>query len=77
MVYLLGGLTGAFLFAETWPWIEELAGKNYQGAVKINEALGLSPAWFTLLLVAAAVCLFWLAEKAEKRFERKEITSEY
>jgi len=76
MVYLFGGLTGAFLFAETYPWIEELAGKNFKGAVKINDMLGLSPAVFTLLLVIAAVCLFWLAEKAEKRFARKEITSE-
>lgn len=77
MVYLLGGLTGAFLFAETWPWIAELAGKNYRGAVKINETLGLSPALFTVLLVAAAAFMFWLAEKAEKRFARKDITSDY
>jgi hypothetical protein len=76
MIYLLGGLTGAFLFAETWPWIAELAGKNYKGAVKINEVLGLSPALFTVLLVVAAIFLFWLAEKAEKRFARMDITSE-
>jgi hypothetical protein len=77
IIYLVGGLTGAFLFAETWPWISELAGRNYKGAVKINEVLGLSPALFTLLLVAAAVFLFWLSEKAEKRFARNDITSEY
>jgi hypothetical protein len=77
IIYLIGGLTGAFLFAETWPWIADLAGRNYKGAVKINEVLGLSPAQFTVLLVAAAASLFWMAEKAEKRFARNDITSEY
>ncbi|HPJ79633.1 MAG TPA: YeeE/YedE thiosulfate transporter family protein [Prolixibacteraceae bacterium] len=73
MVYLLGGLTGAFLFAETWPLIGPLALKNYRGPVKINEVLGISPELFTLLLILAAVAMFWLAEMAEKKFAREEI----
>jgi uncharacterized protein len=76
MVYLLGGLAGAFLFAETYPLIQDLAVKNYKGPVKINEILGISPGLFTLLLIAAAACMFWLAEIAEKRFARNEISSE-
>ncbi len=74
MVYLLGGLTGAFLFAETWPLIGPLALKNYQGPVKINELLGISPGLFTFLLILVAVGMFWIAEKAEKRFAREDIT---
>ncbi len=74
MVYLLGGLTGAFLFAESWPLIEDMAMKNYRGAVTMDEALGITPGLFTFLLIVAAVGMFWLAEKAEKRFAREGVS---
>jgi uncharacterized protein len=76
LFYVLGGLAGAFLFAETYPLIQPLADKGYRGPVKINEILGLSPGLFTLLLIAAAAVMFWLAELAEKRFARPDITKE-
>lgn len=76
MVFVAGGFLGAFLFTETWPLIEGLATAQYRGPVKINEVLGLSPGLFTLLLTAAAVAMFWLAERAEKRFARPEITND-
>lgn len=76
MVFVAGGFVGAFLFTETWPMIEGLATAQYRGPVKINEVLGLSPGVFTLVLVAAAVAMFWLAELAEKRFARPEITND-
>lgn len=74
MVYLLGGLTGAFLFAESWPLIEGVATKNFRGAVTIDAALGITPGLFTFLLIVAAVGMFWLAEKAEKRFAREGVS---
>jgi hypothetical protein len=76
MVFFAGGLTGAFLFAETYPLIQGMANGAYKGPVKINEALGISPGLFTLLLIIAAVGMFWLAEAAEKKFARPDITSE-
>jgi uncharacterized protein len=76
MVYILGGLAGAFLFAETWPLIEKTANAAYKGPVKINEVMHLTPGLFTLLLIAVAAAMFWLAEKAEKRFARPDITDE-
>jgi uncharacterized protein len=76
MVFVAGGFTGAFLFTESWPVIEGLANAQYRGPVKINEVMGLSPGVFTLLLTAAAVCMFWIAELAEKRFARPEITND-
>lgn len=76
MVFVAGGFAGAFLFTETYPLIEGLATAQYRGPVKINEVLGLSPGLFTLLLSAAAAVMFWLAELAEKRFARPEITNE-
>ena len=76
MVFFVGGLTGAFLFAETYPYIQNLANGSYKGAVKINEAMGISPGLFTFLLVFAAVVMFWIAEAAEKKFARPDITDE-
>lgn len=76
MMYIFGGLAGAFLFAETWPLIEKVAMTNYRGPVKINEVLGISAGLFTLILVSAAGVMFWLAELAEKKFARPDITSE-
>jgi uncharacterized protein len=76
LVFAAGGLTGAFLFAETYPAIQNLANGNYNGPVKINESLGMSPGLFTLLLIIAAALMFWVAEIAEKKFARPEITNE-
>ena len=76
MVYVAGGLTGAFLFAETYPFIQNLANGSYKGPVKIDHALGLPTGIFILLLISAAVLMFWIGEKAEKRFARPDITSE-
>ena len=76
MVFVAGGLTGAFLFAETYPAIEGIANGYYKGPIKINDVFGISPGLFTLLLIVAAVVMFWLAEAAEKRFSRPDITNE-
>ncbi len=74
MVFILGGLLGAFLFAESWPLVSNLATANYKGPVKINEVFGISPALFTFFLVLIAMLMFRVAEKAEKRFGRPDIT---
>jgi hypothetical protein len=76
MVFFAGGLTGAFLFAETYPMVEKLANSSYKGPVKINNILGISPGVFIFLLIIAAVVMFAIAEAAEKRFARPEITNE-
>ncbi len=76
MVFVAGGFAGALLFTETYPMIETLANAQYRGPVKINEALGLSPGLFTLILVAVAITMFWIGELAEKRFARPDITND-
>ncbi|HOW40512.1 MAG TPA: YeeE/YedE thiosulfate transporter family protein [Bacteroidales bacterium] len=74
MVFAAGGLAGAFLFAETYPFIKNLAESDYKGPVRIDEALGIAPGLFILLLILAAAAMFWIAELAEKKFARPEIT---
>jgi len=76
LIFLIGGLTGAFLFAESYPTIQTLASTNYRGPVRMDEWMGVSPGMFSFLLILAAILLFWLAEKAEKKFPRPDITSE-
>jgi hypothetical protein len=74
--FLIGGMVGAFLFAETYPLVESFALGGFKGPMKVDEWLGVSPGVFTLILIAAAVILFWMAELAEKKFNKPEITSE-
>ena len=76
LVFFAGGLTGAFLFAETYPIIQNLANGDYKGPLKINEVMGISPGLFSFLLIIGAVAMFWLAEIAEKKFARPDISSE-
>ena len=76
ILYVAGGLTGAFLFAETYPWIQNLANGSYKGAVKIDEALGIPTGIFIFLLIIAAAVMFWIGELAEKKFARPDITRE-
>jgi uncharacterized protein len=76
MIFFAGGMTGAFLFGETYPLIEKLANGGYKGPVKINDALGMSQGLFSLLLIIAASAMFFIAEAAEKKFSRPDITSE-
>jgi hypothetical protein len=74
--FLIGGMVGAFLFAETYPLVESFAIGGFKGPMKVDEWLGVSPGIFTFILIVAAVILFWIAELAEKKFNKQEITSE-
>ncbi|MDP2338616.1 MAG: YeeE/YedE thiosulfate transporter family protein [Bacteroidota bacterium] len=76
LIFLIGGMVGAFLFAETYPYVQTLAMENYKGAMRIDEWMGVSAGVFTFLLIVAAVALFWVAELAEKRYSRPEITND-
>ena len=75
-VFLIGGLVGAFLFAETYPIVENFAISGFKGPMKVDEWMGVSPGLFTFILIVAAVLLFWISEIAEKKFSRPDITSE-
>jgi hypothetical protein len=76
LIFTIGGMFGAFLFAETFPIIEDFANSTRRGPIKINEVLTLSPWLFTLFLIIIAIAMFRIAEQAEKKFTRPEITDD-
>jgi hypothetical protein len=76
LFFLFGGMAGAFAFAESWPLIQTIAMGSYRGPVRMDEWMGVAPGIFTLILIVAAIGLFWLADVAERLFPRREITSE-
>lgn len=76
LFYLLGGLVGAFLFAELYPFISDFANGSAKGPVKINEWMGISSSLFAVILIIVAVGMFWVAELAEKKYARPEISKE-
>jgi hypothetical protein len=76
VVFVAGGLAGAFLFAETFPSLQKLANSDYRGPLKLDQALGIPTGISILLIIAAAVIMFWISERAEMRFAKPAITKE-
>lgn len=76
IIFVLGGFTGAYLFAETYPLVQNLANGSYKGALKVEETLGIPTGLFILLLIIAAAAMFWIGELAERKFARPDITNE-
>lgn len=76
MAYLGGSLIGIFLFGQTYSLWEDIYLRDYLGGVKISDSLGLSDGFMALLVVLAAVMMFWVGEWAEKKFSRPDITKE-
>ena len=76
LFYVAGGLFGAFLFAEFYPHLEKLFLSGSKGPVKVPVALGISDGLFIFIVIIIAVGMFWIAEKAEKKFARPDIISE-
>ena len=74
--FLLGGALGALLFGEFYPWLATLFLSGYKGPQVLPEILGMSRGLFLFLVILVAVGMFWLAEKAEKKYARADIISE-
>ena len=68
LFYLLGGAFGTFIFGEVYPSLETFFLAGDKGPVILPESLWLRDGVFILLVILAATGMFWLAEKAEKRF---------
>ncbi len=68
-VYLLGGAFGAFLFGVVYPKLEPLYLAKNKGPVKLSDSLGISDGLFIFLVIIVAVIMFYIAEKAEKKYK--------
>jgi hypothetical protein len=76
MWFILGSIIGIMIFGETYTFWKELHMSGYKGAVKISDILGIRDGYFALLLILVASAMFWVAELAEKKFKRDDITKE-
>lgn len=72
MVFIGGLFLGIILFAEGYPIWEEVFKANFQGFPKLSTVMGISDGVFTLVMIAAALAMFWVAEWAEKKFPQAE-----
>ena len=72
MVFIGGLFIGIFVFTEGYPLWENLYKANFQGYPKISESLGMSDGVLGLLVIVAAIGMFYVGEWAEKKFPQEE-----
>lgn len=76
MYFIGGSLIGILLFGETYPIWEKLHNSQHLGSIKLSDSLGLADGILGFIVIVAAILMFWIGEKAEKRFKRTDITKE-
>jgi len=72
MVFVVGLFLGIFMFAEGYPMWEGIFKANFQGYPKLSTVLNISDGLFALLVILAAIGMFWGGEWAEKKFPQAE-----
>ncbi len=72
LIFVGGLFIGVLIFGLGYKLWEGLYMAKFLGSPKISSALGLSDGIFALLLILAALAMFWVAEWAEKKFPREE-----
>ncbi len=69
MFFVGGGLIGVFLYAELYPWFEEITNASFLGNVRIFNSLGMSQGLFALILIVLAVGAFIMTTMIEKKVD--------
>ncbi len=72
MVFIAGLFIGIFLFGEVYDDIQPLYMAEFMGYPRISEFFGLSEGLLALLVIVAAIAMFWAGEWAERKFPREE-----
>jgi hypothetical protein len=72
MVFIGGLFIGVYGFAFTYGLWEKLYMAKFLGEPKVSDSLGLSDGLFGLMLIIAALGMFYVAEWAEKKWPRPE-----
>ena len=69
----IGGLfIGVLIFMEGYPLFEKIYMATFLGTPFIYDSLGISRGLFALILIVAALGMFWVGEWAEKKYPREE-----
>lgn len=72
MVFIGGLFIGIIVFIEGYPLWEGIFKAKEIGQVKLSTVLNISDGVFTLLMIVAAIGMFWIGEWAEKKFPQPE-----
>ena len=72
MLFIVGLFIGIFIFAEGYPLWKDLYMANFQGYPKLSSVLNISDGLLTLLVIFAAIGMFFAGEWAEKKFPQPE-----
>lgn len=69
MFFVGGGLIGVFLYAELYPWFEQITNASALGNIRIFHSLGMSQGLFALALIVMAVGAFAVTTMIEKKVD--------
>jgi hypothetical protein len=72
LVFIGGLFIGVLIFGLGYNIWDEMYLAKFMDSPKISETLGLSDGVFAFLLIIIALSMFWIAEWAEKKFQREE-----
>lgn len=76
LFFVLGGLTGIFLFGETVPFYEDWWNSTYFGRLTIMDWLNLPAGVVVVGIVLMALVMFWGAEQLERIFGKRDLSKE-
>jgi rhodanese-related sulfurtransferase len=77
MLFMLGGFVGAFLFGETERYFDHWYNNaGYYGRLTLDQVFGVSAPTLVLIIVLAALFMFWGAEQLERALARKDLSRE-
>lgn len=77
MMFMAGGFVGAFLFGETESLFDHWYNSaGYLGRLTLDQVFGVSAPVLVLVIVLAALLLFWGAEHVERLIGRRDLRAE-
>jgi len=71
-VFVIGLFLGIFFFAEAYDLLKDMYMANFMGYPRISEYFGISEGVLVLIVILAAIAMFYVGEWAEKKFPREE-----
>ena len=77
MLFMLGGFVGAFLFGETEAYFDHWYNNaGYYGRLTLDQVFGISQPAVVVIIVLAALFMFWGSEQLERLIGRRDLSRE-